>query len=87
MEATTRACVCERMAQVLTCTSAAAVRDPRKSPVAGLTAVTAHSADPRLARALAGHRVTRDTQRTNHVALTEIYHPASTGTVILAKVK
>ena len=55
----------------LTCTAAVSVGDLRKSPVAGLAAVTTDSADSGLARALTGHRVTGHAQRTNHVALTE----------------
>ena len=55
----------------LTRAAAVAVGDLRKSPVAGLATITTNSADPGLARALTGHRVTCHAQRTNHVALTE----------------
>jgi len=58
----------------LTCATAVAVSNLGKSPVAGLAAVTSNTADSWLARALPGHRVTRHTQRTNHVALAEICH-------------
>jgi len=62
--------------QLLTCASTVAVRDPGKAPVTGLTTVTADTADSWLARALTRHRVTRHTERTNHVALTETCHPS-----------
>jgi len=62
------------MLQPLTRAAAVAVRNHGKTPVAGLAAVTSNTTHSRLARALAGHRVTRRTQRTDDVALAEICH-------------
>jgi len=56
----------------LTRAPAASVGDLGQSPVPWLTAITSNTADTGLARALTGHRVTRHSQPTNHVTLTEI---------------
>jgi len=64
------------MLQRLTRATAVAVRNHGKTPVARLTAVTSNTTHSWLAGALARHRVTRRTQRTDDVTLAEICHPS-----------